>query len=268
MKKILAVLFIVLLMAIAGVVYYVVSNLDAIIEAAIEDFGSDAVKTSVEVEKVETWLTAGTAVIYGVNVDNPEGFSMPRAFSLDEIAVDINLEKTDQETIAIDLIKIVAPRVYYEINEQRQGSLNVLKDNLDTGDASAVDAPSGTADSSGGQHAAMKIAIARFSFSEASLHAKIAPLNDKTYDLKLPSLVLTDLNGTPDQISRQLLDKLIDHAEKEIRKQGLDRELAEIKARAQQRLDEEKEKLEQQADERLEAEKSKAGDKLKNLLGR
>ena len=114
----------------------------------------------------------------------------------------------------------------------------------------------------------MKIAIARFSFSEASLHAKIAPLNDKTYDLKLPSLVLTDLSGTPDQISRQLLDKLIDHAEKEIRKQGLDKELAEIKARAQQRLDEEKEKLEQQADERLEVEKSKAGDKLKNLLGR
>lgn len=268
MKKILLVLFIVLLMVVAGVVYYLVSNLDAIIEVAIEEFGSDAVKTSVEVEKVETRLTEGTAVIYGLNVASPEGFSMPHAFSLDEIAVDIDLERTDQETIAIDLIKIVAPRVYYEINEQRQGSLNIIKDNLDTGDESAVDAPPGTADSSAGQQAAMKIAIARFNFSNASLHAKIVPLNNKTYDLKLPSLVLTDLSGTPDQISRQVLDKLIDHAEKEIRKQGLDRELAEIRARAQQKIDEEKAKLERQADERIDAEKQKAEDKLKNLLGR
>ena len=268
MKKILVVFFIVLLMVIAGAVYYLVSNLDAIIEAAIEEFGSDAVKTSVEVEKVETWLTAGTAVITGLNVANPEGFSMPHAFSLDEIAVDINLEQTDQETIAIDLIKIVAPRVYYEINEQRKGSLNILKDNLGTADASPVDSPSDAAGTSGSQQAAMKIAIARFNFSDASLHAKIVPLDNKTYDLKLPSLVLTDLSGTPEQISRQVLDKLIDHAENEVRKQGLDRELAEIKARAQQRIDEEKAKLEQQADERIEAEKSKASDKLKNLLGR
>ena len=84
----------------------------------------------------------------------------------------------------------------------------------------------------------------------------------------MPALVLTDLNGTPGQISRQVLDRLIDHAKKEIQKQGLDRELAEIKAKAQQRIDEEKAKLEQQADERVEEEKQKAEDKLKNFLGR
>ena len=100
------------------------------------------------------------------------------------------------------------------------------------------------------------------------LFRSVVPLKDKTYDLKLPALVLTDLNGTPGQISRQVLDRLIDHAKKEIQKQGLDRELAEIKAKAQQRIDEEKAKLEQQADERVEEEKQKAEDKLKNFLGR
>ena len=65
-----------------------------------------------------------------------------------------------------------------------------------------------------------------------------------------------------------MLDRLIDHAKNEIRKQGLDKELAEIKAKAQQRIDEEKAKLEQQADERIEEEKQKAEDKLKNILGR
>jgi len=65
-----------------------------------------------------------------------------------------------------------------------------------------------------------------------------------------------------------VLDKLIDHAKKEIQKQGLDKELAELKAKAQQRIDEEKAKLEQQADDRIETEKQKTQDKLKNLLGR
>jgi len=94
------------------------------------------------------------------------------------------------------------------------------------------------------------------------------PLQDKTYDLKLPTLVLTDLSGTPEQISRQVLDRLIDHAKKEIQKQGLDKELAEMKARAQQRIDEEKAKLGQKADDRIEQEKQEAQDKVKNLLGR
>ena len=137
MKKVLIAVFVVLIMAIAGAVYYVLSNFDAIIEAAIEEFGSKAVKTSVEVEKVQTSLTEGTAVIYGFSVANPKGFSMPQAFSLDEIAVAINLEQTDKETVAIDLVNIVAPRVYYEINEQRQGSLNIIKDNLAAGDAAS-----------------------------------------------------------------------------------------------------------------------------------
>ena len=268
MKKFLIAIIVVLIIAIAGAIYYLISNLDAIIEAAIEQFGSDAVKTSVEVDKVETWLSEGTAVVYGVTIANPDGFSMPLAFSLDEIAVDINLEKTDKEVIAIDLINIAAPRVFYEINEQRQGSLNILKDNLGiSGGTSRTGASPGTEPSSGSA-VPLQLDIARFEFKDASLHAKVVPLKGKTYDLKLPSLLLTDLKGTPEQISRQVLDKMIDHAKNEIRKQGLDKELAEIKARAQQRIDEEKAKLEQQADERIDAEKQKAEDKLKDLLSR
>lgn len=268
MKKVLIAIFVVLILAIAGAVYYVVSNLDAIIEAAIEEFGSQAVKTSVEVEKVQTSLAEGRAVIYGFSVANPRGFSLPQAFSLGEIAVVINTEQTDKEMIAIDLVNIVAPRVFYEINEQRQGSLNIIKDNLAGGNAAPDGNASDTTSRAGSESGTMRIDIARINFADASLHAKIAPLNNKTYDLKLPSLVLTDLSGTPEQISRQVLDRLIDHAKNEIRKQGLDKELAEIKARAQQRLDQEKAKLEQQADERIETEKSRAEDKLKNLLGR
>ena len=266
MKKIL-IAVIILLLAVAAALYYVFSNLDAIVKAAIEEFGSEAVKTSVQVDTVAIGLAEGSASVQGLTVANPKGFSLPHAFSLGEITVDINLEKTGRDLIAIDRINIAAPRVFYEINKDREGSLNVLKDNL--GDRSvAGDKPGGDGAGTGSGGADIKLDIARFEFSDAGLHAKIAPLDDKTYDLKLPALVLTNLQGTPEQISRQILDRLIEHARTEIRKQGLDRELAEIKAKAQQRIDEEKAKLEQQADERIEAEKQKAADKLKDLLGR
>ncbi|MGD8933402.1 MAG: hypothetical protein PVF35_01380 [Gammaproteobacteria bacterium] len=266
MKKTVFAIIVILVIAFAGAIYYVFSNLDAIVKAAIENFGSDAVKTSVRVEDVAIRLTEGAATINGLTIANPDGFTTPLAFSLGEITVDINLEKTDQAQIAVDAINIIAPEVFYEINAERKGSLNVLKDNLGIGAGGAGDTTADTR-TGAGDSAPVMLDIARVEFRDASLHAMIAPLNNKDYELKLPALVLKDLQGTPEQISRQLLDRLIDHAEKEIRKQGLDQELAEIKARARQKIDEKKAELEQQADDRLDEEKQKAEDKLKKLFG-
>ena len=269
MKKTIIATIVILVVVVAGAVFYLLSNLDTLVRLAIEEYGSEAVQTSVQVEEVAIRLTEGSAAINGLTVANPEGFSLPQAFSLGEIAVDINLDKTDKELVAIDAISITAPQVFYEINAARQGSLNILKENLGMGSGtSAAGAPAETGSSGSSESARFILDIARFEFKDASLHARVVPLKDRTYDLKLPALVLTDLKGTPEQISRQVLDRLIDHARKEIQRQGLDRELAEIKAKAQQRIDEEKAKLEQKADERVEEEKQKAEDKLKNLLGR
>ncbi len=268
MKKIIFAIIVIIVIAIAGAIFYVLSNLDAIVKATIEEFGSEVVKTSVQVEEVEVRLTEGVAAISGLTVANPEGFSLPQAFSLGEILVDINLEKTSKELIAIDAVHIVAPQVFYEINAGRNGSLNMLKDNLGVSDSASAGTSAGSEPAEGSASAPLRLDIARFEFKDASLHAKVVPLKDETYDLKLPVLVLTDLKGTPEQLSRQVLDRLIDHARKEIQRQGLDKELAEIKAKAQQRIDEEKAKLEQKADDRVEEEKQQAQDKLKNLLGR
>ena len=266
MKKTFLIIIVIVVIVIAAAVFYVYSNLDTIVKAAIEEFGSDAVNTSVQVEEVEIWLTEGTARINGLTVANPDGFSLPQAFSLGEVGVAINLEKTNKELIVIDVINIVAPRVFYEINAERQGSLNILKDNLAMGGEASADTPAGSGTSTDSEAAPLKLDIARFEFRDASLHAKVVPLNDKTYDLKLPPLLLTNLTGTPEQISRQVLEKLIDHAKQEIQKQGLDQELSKIKAKAQQRIDEEKARLAQMTDEQIEEEKQKVQDKLRNLL--
>jgi len=269
MKKTVFAIIAILVVVIAGALFYLFSNLDALVKMAIEEYGSEATQTSVQVEEVAIRLDEGAAAINGLTIANPDGFTLPQAFSLGGIEVDINLEKTTKELVAIDAISISAPRVFYEVNADREGSLNILTDNLAAGEgASAAEVPAGGEPATGSDSAQFKLNIARFEFNEASLHAKIVPLNDKTYDLKVPAFVLTNLDGTPEQIFRQVLDTLIEHAKQEIRKQGLDKELADTKAEAQQRIDEERAKLEQKTDDQLDEEMQKAEDKLKNLFGR
>jgi hypothetical protein len=253
MKKAILGIIVILILAVAGVVYYVVTNLDTIVKTAIEKYGSETTQTAVKVDNVLIRLTQGSAAINGLTIANPAGFSLPYAFSLGQIATDIDVDKTSKELVAIELINITAPQVFYEINADRKGSLNVLKDNLQGG--SSVPPSSGEAPSDGSQSAEIQLSIARFLLEDAKLHAKIVPLKDKTYNLKLPTLELTNLKGTPEQISEQIISQVIEHAKKEIQKQGLDKELKALKSRAQT-----------EANTRLKAEEDKARDKLKGLL--
>ena len=213
MKKLLIGIFVILILAVAGGVYYVVANLDPIIKTAIEKYGSETTQTAVKVDNVLIRLTRGSAAINGLTIANPDGFSLPYAFSLGQIASDIDVDKTTKDKIAIELISISAPQIFYEINVDRQGSLNVLKDNLGTSSSAPGESPSNTT-----QNDSIQLHIAHFLLEDAKLHAKITPLNDKTYNLQLPTLELTNLNGTPQQITSQILSQLITHAEKEIQK--------------------------------------------------
>jgi hypothetical protein len=264
MKKAILSVLIILIVIIAGGLYYVFSNLDNIVKAAIEKYGSETTHTAVAVDDVKISLTDGSATIKGLTIANPPGFSLTHAFSLGEITTTINLDQTSNELIAIDLINIATPEVFYEINAERKGSLNLLKDNIG---GSKTDVPAESAPSSGSQSSPLKLNISRFTLKDAKLHALVVPLENRTYDLKLPALLLSNLNGTPEQISRQILDQLIEHAKAEIKKKGLDKELATIQAEAQQRINAEKTRLREEAESKLKSEEGNVKDQLKNLLG-
>ena len=254
MKKLFAGIFVILILAVAGGVYYVVANLDSIVKTNIEKYASETTQTTVKVDNVLIRLTEGSAAINGLTIANPAGFSLPYAFSLGQIATDIDIDKTTKEIIAIELINIAAPQIFYEINTDRVGNLNVLKDNLGT--SSSTPSSSSKLPSDTTQSQQIQIQIDRFLLEDAKLHAKVAPLDNKTYNLLLPTLELTNLSGTPEQISRQILSQLIEHAKKEIQKQGLDKELNKLKSKARKEVD-----------TRLKEEEDKAINNLKGLLG-
>lgn len=261
MKKTILSIVVLVIIAIAGGVYYVLTNLDSLVKQAIETYGSEATHTAVRVKGVNIRLKQASASVTGLTVANPAGFNTPNAFSLGQIATRLDIRNTSKDHIVIDEVRIKDPQVFYEVNAERQGNLNQLKDRLSPGGKTKATKPASTG------KVAPNMTIRKFEFAGGALHAILVPLKNKQYDLNLPSFTLSNLHGTPQQISKQVLNQLIDRARTEIRKKGIDAELDKARAQVKQKVESEKAKLKQKADTKVQEEKSKAEDKLKNLLG-
>jgi len=265
MKKIIFSLVALVAIAIAVAVFYVLTNLDSLVKAAIEKYGSEATQTAVRVDKVRIKITEGDGAIYGLTVANTKGFDLAHAISLGETGLGIDLKSIKDEPYIINHITVRDPQVFFEINEDKKANLNELKNNLTRSGSAARDEPAE-------EKAAAKeprLIIRRITFERGRIAAKVTPLN-KDYDLDLPSINMTNLGGsqgaTPTELAREILQRLIDAAKAEIKKKGIDAEIDKLKAEAEARVEAEKAKLKDEADSKVEEEKQKAEDKLKNLL--
>lgn len=267
MKKFIISLMLVIVIAIGVLMFYVFTNLDALVKAGIEKYGSEATQTAVRVEQVKIDLIEGAGAINGLTVANPQGFAMPYAFSLAEVSTKIDLESLKEEPYIIDEITVRAPQVFVEINADKKTNLNELTKNLTAG------APKAKAETAAEDTAVVepRMIIRRVIFADGNIEAKVVPLN-KDYQLKLPSINMSNLGGKngapPSELAREIINRLTDRAREQIKKQGIDKELDKIKAEARAKVDEEKAKLKTKTDAKLEEKKQEAKDKLKDLFSR
>ena len=88
-KKFIIISILALVLAVAGTVAYVLTNLDSIVKAALEKYGSQAVKTQVRVSSVKIRLSQGEGTVTGLTVANPSGFVSPSIITLDTISIRI-----------------------------------------------------------------------------------------------------------------------------------------------------------------------------------
>ena len=269
MNKIIPGLVLAIILGIVGGAYYVLTNLDAMVEAAIEKYGSEATQTSVLVDSVKIDLANGAGGIKGLTVANPKGFAMPYAFSLGEIRTGIDLQSLQEEPYIIDEITVLAPQVFVEINEANKTNLNELKKNLTAGSTSAQDKKSQVSEDSAEEP---RLIIRRVTFADGTIQARVAALQDKEYQLKLPKLEMSNLGGskgaTASELASEILSRLTDRASDVVKKDIIDKELNKLKDKAQQKIDAEKARLEEKLDARKQEEKQKAEDKLKDLFSR
>ena len=262
MKKLILGLVVVVILVVGGAIFYGLSNIDALVKAAIEKYGSEATQTAVRVDKVKIKLTEGDGAIHGLTVANTRGFTQKHAFSLGEIGLGIDLQSLKEEPYIIDHITVRAPQIFVEINKDKKTNLNELKKNLTAGKP----AKQGTEQSAGKEP---RLIIKHMTFEQGRIAAKVTPLK-KDYDLKLPQINMANLGGskgaTPTELTSEIIKRLTDAATAEIKKKGIDAEIDKLKAKAQEKIDAEKAKLKDKADSKIEAEKKKAEEKLKDMF--
>jgi hypothetical protein len=109
-KKLLIALGVVVLLVVVGLVVFVLT-LDSTIETAVEQGGSHAMKTDVQLEGVDLSITGGKAALKGFSVANPEGYPERAAISLDEVSTEIKLASLTSDVIEVPSIVIRRPTI-------------------------------------------------------------------------------------------------------------------------------------------------------------
>jgi hypothetical protein len=128
MKKILVGLALLVVLA-AGALWYVINSLDALIEAAIERYGSEATGVSVSVGAVRISLREGVGSIEDLVIGSPEGFRADNTFELGLIRVALDTGTLADDPVVVKEIRIEAPRATYEWGA-RSSNVAVIQRNV------------------------------------------------------------------------------------------------------------------------------------------
>ena len=206
-----------LVLVIAGTAVYVLTDLDSIVKAAIEKYGSRATKTAVKVSSVKIRLRDGEGAVLGLKVANPAGFSFPSIITLDNIAVQIEVNSVTSRPIVVDNILISGPEVFYEMKENGTTNVDVMKKNLTASGPPPEGQPQ---KSSKGKE--ITLSVRKLVIEKGRVHVHIAKLVDKPYTVDLPRLELADIGKhggvTPAEIARITATTLAEETAKAVAK--------------------------------------------------
>lgn len=217
---------------------FLVMGSGALLERAIESYGSDYLGAPVEVADAEVSLTEGVAGIDGLVINNPAGFSGPPAFRLNEIRMTLNTEELSSEIIALREVTIDGASVS-ALLKGRQSNLQTLMDHLNEQLGPAEEEPV--------EESEVKLIIDRFDFTNARATVSSDVLGESAMDI--PDVHLTDIgrksNGaTVGEVLKQVLEPIVRSVTRQMIEQGIDLD------GARERLEGARDQLEQNVRER------------------
>jgi hypothetical protein len=246
LKKVLigiAALVIVLIVAIGGGVYYLYSNLDAIVKAAIESVGGDATQTKVSVKDVKLSVTSGEGAISGLIVGNPKGFSTPQSLSLGSVSMKVDTSgitvfpPSVKFPVVIKEVVIAAPAITYERGAST-GNLETIQQNV-TRYAGMDQSKPAAKPAAGGKDEA-KFIIENLYVRDGQIAISHSALQGKTLSSGLPTIHLKDIGkdkggATPAEIADKVLGAITQQAAK-VASIDLDKTLGQLKGVVDQQL--------------------------------
>ena len=171
------------ILLIIALVIFVVTNLDRGIKAAVETIGSEMTQTAVTLDSVDLSLTTAKGSFFGLRIANPKGFSTADVLSLGEAGFAMEADSLATDTIVIESLRIVAPRITLARANGRT-NLEHIQNNI----ADYLGADKNSAeDVNGGK----KFIIRDLRITDGKIG--YAMLDGQAIDLALPDLHLTDI---------------------------------------------------------------------------
>lgn len=213
----------VLLLIVAGL-FYLGSRIDSIVQAAIENYGSEITGTRVSVGSVDISLREGRGTLRDLRVANPDGFTDNDAMSFGEITLALNLDSLrGGGPIVIDEATIRDPHINYESSESGKGNLEAIQANIDR-----YRGPGSTDSGAAESGESPRIRIKQFTFENGSINIS-APGLKEPIAAKLPSMHLSEVGGsegaTPPEIGKVIMADFTRAAGRTLAKEGLQRML-------------------------------------------
>ena len=185
-------------------VLVVVWSLDLIVKGAIERYGSAATQVAVHADSVTLSFLGGSAAINQLTVANPSGFSPANVFRLGTIQLVVDRGTLRSNPIVINEVTIVAPEVHFEIDQNGESNIDVIRRNLAafrsgaSGGAPARPAQSEPTRSPAprqGPADAQRFLIKRLSIQAAQLAIDASALGGARRVAKLPDTEETDIGA-------------------------------------------------------------------------
>jgi len=239
MRKLFLTLGAIVLVAVAGAVYFITYRLDSAVERQIEKAASMTLGTAVEVAGVQTSLRDGTLKIAEISVANPPGFENPIAVRLYELEAAVDYSGREITHVVIENPEFII--------EERDGSSNFehMLQSLEAGNANRPGTASdGGAAGSGAPVSEPVISIKHFRINETRAVFESSSL-DRYTDIEVDAIEMHNLRGTPSELAEQIAHEVV----------------GELSSEAATEI------LKAQAKKHLKGVEGKAGEILRGLLG-
>lgn len=215
MLKKLMIGILVLVLVIAGAGYFLFSNLDSIVKAAIEKYGTQATGTEVKVSSVGISTTTGEGTLSGLVISNPKDFKSSDAFELGSIKVSIDTRSLlGNGPIIINSIDISALKVTFEVDNNGRSNLQVIQQNAQNYAAPANTSTGANPHSDNGSGKPdRKIIISDLYIHDGEIKISHALLKGRELTSPLPPIHLTNIGkdsdgASPAEVAKQVISKV------------------------------------------------------------
>ncbi len=206
MKKILIGL-VVIIVIVAGGLFYVWQNLGSLIKTVVEKAGTEVTQVKVSLKDVDTGkLTSGEIAMHGLVVGNPPGFKTDSAIKLGEVSVKVDPSTVTSDTIVVKEVVIGAPEITYEFGANGS-NIGTIQKNVEKATGGGKGGSASSSESGGSKK---KVIIENLYVRNGKVNVSADFLQGKTTGASLPTIHLTDIGkssggATPAQVAEQVI---------------------------------------------------------------